>query len=420
MTRKFATVLILLLLVTSASDTSAIQRFPKPEFETGYLQPETMQPSARAELLAVLDVFMLIAALSITSWLVIRKRSRNGVFIVSLFSLLYFGFYRQGCVCSIGAIQNVALALADPSYFIPLSAIAFFILPLVYTLLFGRTFCAGVCPFGALQDLVTFRPMNLGVRLNAILGMIPYLYLGLAVLYAVTRADFIICRYDPFVGIFRFNASFGMILFTVALLLVGVFIARPYCRFLCPYGVLLNWISRFSFRHITITPAECIQCRLCENACPYDAIDLPTTAKNPVSHQTRLRRLMLLTLLIPLLMIAGGWTGAKLHETLSLVHPKVRLAAKLMDHESVNKKPEPLEITAFHSSGKSTATIYAEAAILVDRFYIGGWILGGFIGLVFGLVIAGKMVTRYRVDYIPNKGSCFSCVRCVDYCPIKR
>ena len=33
------------------------------------------------------------------------------------------------------------------------------------------------------------------------------------------------------------------------LLVSGVFIARPYCRFLCPYGILLRWASLFSRWH---------------------------------------------------------------------------------------------------------------------------------------------------------------------------
>ena len=46
-------------------------------------------------------------------------------------------------------------------------------------------------------------------------------------------------------------------------------------------------------------------------------------------------------------------------------------------------------------------------------------ILGGFIGLVFGLTLAGISTFRYREDYEPNKGTCLSCARCLDYCPVK-
>ncbi len=400
-------------------DALAVQRFPKPEFESGYVQPETMQPAARAEMLQIADVIVLVIMLSVISWLVVKKRSRLGVFAASVVSLAYFGFYRQGCICSIGAIQNVTLALFNSSYPAPLAVIGFFILPLIFTLFFGRTFCAGVCPFGAIQDLVAFKPQKLGTRLNAVLGLIPYIYLGLAILYAATGSDFIICRYDPFVGIFRFNASFAMFIFAGTLLVSGIFIARPYCRFLCPYGVLLNWISRFSWKHITITPSTCIQCRLCEDSCPYDAIDLPVTGTNPESRGTTIRKLILISLLVPFFTVLGGWTLSTVHETLASVNGKVRLAKTLVEPASSVNQTETIEVTAFKSSGKPVAQVYAEASRVLKQFYTGSWILGCFLGLVFGITLAYRMVTKYQKDYLPNKGTCLSCTRCVDYCPVR-
>ena len=411
--------LLVLVFLGTGILSYATQRFPMPEFESAYTHPDTLQPSGRAEFMQIVDVMVLLLALSVVSWLVIKKRSRKGVFAASLFSLLYFGFYREGCVCSIGAIQNVTLALFNDWYTIPVSAMLFFLLPLFFTLFFGRTFCAGVCPLGALQDLVAFRPQKLGTALKSILGLIPFLYLGFAVLYAATGTDYIICRYDPFVGFFRFNASFGMFVFGGTLLLSGVFIARPYCRFLCPYGVLLNWVSRLSVKHITITPSVCIQCKLCEDSCPFEAINIPVITKNPVPKKKMIQKFMISLVMIPVLILALGFLGSRMNERFALVHPHVALAKEIMDQGKVKVQTESQSIKAFKSSGKPASEVFAEATVIIEKFRTGGWILGGFIGLVLGIMISRGFLHRYNPDYVPNKGTCLSCTRCVDFCPVK-
>jgi polyferredoxin len=141
-----------------------------------------------------MDVAVLIAALIVTAWLAIRKRSRRGLVWMSVFSLAYFGFYRQGCICPIGSIQNVSLAVFNTGYAIPLTVLLFFIIPLIFALLFGRVFCAGVCPLGAIQELTGFRRVRVPRNIERVLAWIPFIYLGMAVLFAATESQFIICR----------------------------------------------------------------------------------------------------------------------------------------------------------------------------------------------------------------------------------
>ncbi len=394
-----------------------VQRFPKPEFESGYLTPQTSTPGARAEIFNYIDVLVLFLALSIITWLILKKRSRKGVFWMSIFSLGYFGFYKAGCVCAIGSVQNVTLGLFDSTYHIPLMVIAFFALPLLFALFFGRVFCAGVCPLGALQDIFAFKPMKVKPWIQKALGLIPFIYLGLAILYAATATDFIICRYDPFVGFFRMDATFAMFLAGGILLLVGVLVARPYCRFLCPYAVLLNWCSRVSKKHISITPTECIQCKLCEDSCPFDAIEKPIEAKETETKAKAKRRIILLSLLLPVLIFVGGWTGAQFHENLAMVNPTVRLAEKVQDPQ-LDEETLPDEVVAFKSAGKTKEQLLSEADSIINKFYTGGWLLGGFLGLVFGLTLWNLSVYKHRTDYTPNRGTCLSCARCVDYCPV--
>jgi NosR/NirI family transcriptional regulator, nitrous oxide reductase regulator len=410
----------LLFLLFTVHVSAQQQRFPKPEFESGYEQPSTITPEPRALTLEYFDVFILLVVLSLASWFALRKRSRQGILWLSVFTLIYFGFYRNGCICSIGAIQNVTLSFFDPAYAISLTALLFFLLPLIFTLFFGRTFCAGACPLGAIQDLVIMKPVSLPKWLNKTLGIIPYIYLSLAVLFAATGTDFIICRYDPFVGIFRMDAKFHMVVLGISFLLMGMFVGRPYCRFFCPYGVLLSWMSRFSKWHLTITPAECIQCKLCTTSCPFDAIDYPTNEKEVFKSGLGPKRFLTYALLIPLWIGAGVFIGERSHNWLSKANPDVYLAELLISNPEIKNDPDNIDVQTFLASEKTMETLVKEAEIIRGKFHIGSMITGGFIGLVIGMTLLNTVVFRKRKDYEPNKGNCFSCGRCMDYCPVER
>ena len=106
-----------------------------------------------------------------------------------------------------------ALALFNDGYAIPLTALLFFLLPLIFALAFGRVFCAGVCPLGAIQELTGIRPVKLPKAVESVMISIPFIYLGISLLAAATESQFLICRYDPFVGIFRLDAPYTMIIF---------------------------------------------------------------------------------------------------------------------------------------------------------------------------------------------------------------
>ncbi|MCK5135926.1 MAG: 4Fe-4S binding protein [Bacteroidales bacterium] len=411
-----------LFLVMVGNFMQAQQRFPKPEFETGYVQPSPTTPEPRSIALEYFDVAVLLAVLSLASWLAIRKRSRRGLLWISIFSLVYFGFYRDGCICSIGAIQNVALSIFDPTYAISITALLFFLLPLLFALFFGRTFCAAACPLGAIQDLLVIHPISLPSWIRKTLGFIPVIYLGLAVLLAATGSDFIICRYDPFVGIFRMDGPFLMIFLGITFLLLGMFYARPYCRVFCPYGVLLSWMSKFSKWHMTITPSACIKCKLCKDSCPFDTIEKPVEQEYRIPEVSRknLRRFILYIGLIPLLTLLGGWIGSRSHIYLSRVHPDVYLAELIITNPELKEDEANLDIQAFLEAGKSFEQLVEEAVVIRSKFKKGGWALGGFIGLVLGITLMNQVVFRRREDYEPHKGDCFSCGRCMDYCPVER
>lgn len=423
MRSRFYKIALLVTLIANGSGFSQVpvQRFPRPQFESGYQQPATSTPAARPQALDLLDVAVLLITLSLASYFSIYKRSRFSLFLLMLFSLLYFGFWRKGCICPVGSLQNVALAFFDSSYIIPWSVVLFFTLPLIFSLFFGRAFCAAVCPLGALQDLFTIKPMQTPAWLERGLRILPYLYLGLVVLYVGTGTTFLICRFDPFVGFFRMHADAEMVLFGLLFLGLGVFVSRPYCRYLCPYGVLLSWTSRLSRKNVTITPNECIQCRLCEQACPFGAINLPTapSAASPETRKKNRRRIGLLLVLLPIMIGAAAWLGSRLQVPLSRLHPTVLLAEEIYLQDNGKLSIETLESKAFRSSGKPTEHLFAEAKTVQKKFATAGSWFGAFFALILGL----KLLKLYRIDlqkdYLADKSHCLSCGRCFATCPVE-
>jgi len=399
-------------------ETIGVERFPPPDFvETDHVIPSPTSPSPRQDVYEYIDAAVLLVALALASYLVLKKRSRRAIFALTVFSLLYFGFWRKGCVCPIGSIQNIVFSIFDRDYAVPIVVVVFFLLPLIFTLFFGRTFCAAVCPLGAIQDMVLAQPVSVPVWLESALRLFAYIYLAAAVLMAATGSAFVICRYDPFVSIFRLSGSLNILILGGCLLLIGVFIGRPYCRFLCPYGVILRQMSRLSKWRVKITPDECIQCRLCEDSCPFGAIRKPSTQWPAQEYHVAKKRLALLLLLLPVLVFLGGWAGSGLKGVTSRAHETVRLAEQIYMEETGETEEITDASTAFRATGQKINELYEQASDIRTRFEFGGWILGCFIGLVIGLKLIGLSVWRQRTDYEADRASCLACGRCYESCP---
>jgi ferredoxin len=405
-------------LVFTVSLAVAEQRFPPPEFEAGHQLPATTTPAARALWLEYLDMAVFAAALGIAAWLGLKKRSRKGVIALSIFSLLYFGFWRNGCICAIGSVQNVAFALGGHGYALPLTAAAFFFLPLIVALFAGRSFCSGVCPHGALQDLVLVKPVRVPQWLEEGLGVFPYIYLGAAVLFAVTGSAFVICQYDPFVPLFRLSGRTLMVVAGGALLLLGMFVGRPYCRFLCPYGALLRVCSSVSARRVRVTPDLCTQCRLCEASCPFNALRPPSAAQ-PRPTLTDRRRLGWLIAAVPVLILAGAWIGHYFSPAAARLHPTVALANDYLRERATPSKPALVgpDALAMDRARQAPEPLLEQAAAIRRQFDLGGWLFGAWVGLVVGVKLIRLSVRASRADYEPDRAACVSCARCFETCP---
>ena len=409
---------VALLSSVAADDAVSDLMFPVPEFSDHPI-PTASVPEVEGEVSAVWDVAILFAALSLASYFTLVSRSRRNILLLTIFSLLWFGFWREGCVCPVGATQNVALAIFDPTYVIPLTALAFFILPLVFTLFFGRTFCASVCPLGAMQELIGIRTVAVPRWLDHSLGLVAYIYLGAAVIFAATKTGFIICRYDPFIPFFRMGGNTDMLIFGSSILVISVFVGRPYCRYLCPYGAILRVLSCFSKWRLSIPPDTCVNCQLCEDVCPYGAIHPPTATQTPDSRQRGKRQFARALLVAPVVIVVFWWLGTVLAVPLAQWHPESRLAQQVRLEEMGSAESTDAS-DAFRGSGRSVDDLYQSAVQRQSHFVTLGGLLGAWTGLVIGIKLIYLSVRRRRDDYQADRAGCVSCGRCYWYCPVEK
>lgn len=415
MKRLFATVATL----SAPLLTMAQNRFPKPDFESGYEYPDLQYAVPNEVLWDVLDVTMLVALLVAATWAVVKRR--KPMIWISIVSVLYFGFLREGCVCSVGSIQNVALALVDGSYNMPWSVLAFFLLPIIFALLFGRVFCAGVCPMGALQELVNVKSGRISRPVAMVLGLLPWLYLIMTLLYALTRSRFLICQFDPFIGIFRLGGDVELLIFGVVLLIISVFTGRPFCRFLCPYGALLSIFSSLSLNKIEITKKKCVNCDLCHNSCPVDAIRPPYANSPQEERREGVKRLLGYMLFMPLLMLTGALLMRASAEGLSRAHKEVRLYDMVVEYEAQDA-PEtiPLEVEGFYVKGRTVEELTQSRDAVVAEYRTYATWAGALMGMVLAVALIRFSVKRRRETYQIDQSACVACGRCFEYCPQNR
>lgn len=409
-TRAWGVALWLALPLAAAGES----RFPQPQFDSGHTVPQAAHPLFAERVPAWADVLILAAALAASVWLVRSVRSRRWILAFSVLCLAWFGFVRQGCICPVGSVQNVAVA-ACLGGGLPWAVAAFFALPLLAALLFGRVFCAAVCPLGALQDLFIVKPLRVPRALDAVLRLVPLAVLSFGLVLAVNGAGYLICRTDPFVGLFRRSAPLPMLLTGLAVLLLGLFLARPYCRYFCPYGVLLEACARLAWRRVEITK-ECINCRLCVGVCPVGAVEVPREAVSGAARSRMRRRFVRVLVLAPALVAccaAAGWLGGA---PLAQAHPAVALALEL-DRVPLAEQDLHPEIEAWKRSGRSREWVDEQAAAAVSRFRSGCAAAGVFMGLVVALRALGLSRLRRLQAHEADRLRCIACGRCFPACP---
>jgi transcriptional regulator of nitric oxide reductase len=177
--------------------------------------------------------------------------------------------------------------LVDPVLFLLWSYVA------VALLFWGRgVFCGWLCPFGALQELLSEGARQLRIpqlRLPFVLHekLWPLKYIIFLGLFAVSlnsvNLAFVAAEVEPFKTAIsmKFIRHWPFVVYAVALLAAGLFVERFFCRYLCPLGAALAIPARLRmFEWLKRHPQCGRECAICEHSCPVQAIH-PSGEINP-------------------------------------------------------------------------------------------------------------------------------------------
>ncbi len=136
---------------------------------------------------------------------------------------------------------------------------------ILLALVLGRVFCGNICPVGSLQELMYSVPARKYViQHTEVIELIRLAIFVITAIAAVYLMD--VMALTGLYDLFSLTLSAGLVI-AAGLVLLSIFVYRPVCRFLCPFGVLFSLFAEFSRFRLQRTDT-CINCRKCERACP--------------------------------------------------------------------------------------------------------------------------------------------------------
>lgn len=192
--------------------------------------------------------------------------------------------------CPIGSLQ----AVLDSRKFV-ISCYVFGFL-MAFGALFGRLVCGWMCPFGLLQDLLykiplKFKRKNMpGHRYIAYLRWAVLLLLVLilpSVAVNVAGAgkpwfcEFL-CPSGTFFGgipLLALNPALRgaagqkfiwKLMVLLMIMAVSVIYYRPFCKYLCPLGLIYGFFNSVALYHFEVDEDKCIRCGKCRDVCKMD------------------------------------------------------------------------------------------------------------------------------------------------------
>lgn len=211
----------------------------------------------------------------------LRQAIQNSFFVIMIFITLFMITGKINTAHQFCPYSAVCFGAMYPRGIITYTTtVAISILILILTSFIGRKFCSYVCFLGTLQEKLynlnkKRKYIKVNPRLHKILSLLKYLILISTIIHVILLVQYKYFQACPVLSIsFLTEIAIKGIIILAIIFIIGFFIERFWCRYLCPYAALMN-VFQFIGKKLGIKHQKIIRnipdsmnCRNCTNYCP--------------------------------------------------------------------------------------------------------------------------------------------------------
>ncbi len=154
---------------------------------------------------------------------------------------------------------------------------------LLGTIAAGGAFCGWICPFGTIQDALTWLrtrlhlpELTIPAKLDRWLRYGRFVTLALILGMTIQTTTLWFADYDPYRTLFglgwltEFNLAEQWPAYAILASVLGFsfFVPRFWCKYTCPLGGAISLVGHVSLLRIRRNAPSCKGCALCETPCP--------------------------------------------------------------------------------------------------------------------------------------------------------
>lgn len=190
-------------------------------------------------------------------------------------------------LCPFGGLESLYQIFTTGSFISKIFAgtLVLFGVTVLLAILFRRSFCGLLCPFGAIQEFfakigqkIFKKRLIMPAKIDRPLRYLKYLVLLITVFYAWKTAGLWMSPYDPWsayahlpegLGSVWGESAVGLILLVITLI-GSLLYDRFFCKYLCPMGALYGILGKVSPFKVVRNEDTCINCGKCNRSCPMN------------------------------------------------------------------------------------------------------------------------------------------------------